>query len=85
MPAFRKTLLKKRLKKNQRFQNFRILTDFFTNSAPPSKFFYSSDETFAKPDSSIRVQPITGLRRARLKREPRGGSRGALTRNLSGR
>jgi len=41
-------------------------------------------ETFAQMLSSIPVQLVTGLLQARYEK-PRGGSRGAMTRSLSGR
>ena len=44
------------------------------------KFLHASDETFADLHSSIRVQPIIGLRKARLKvRTPRWQPRGRDT------
>jgi len=47
-------------------------------------FFNTTSETFAAMDSSIRVQPGFALYQA-WKKKPRGGSRGAMTRSLSGR
>jgi hypothetical protein len=45
-----------------------------------------ADETFDGPASSIQVQPVELRRQAReLHKKPRGGSRGAVTRSLSGR
>jgi hypothetical protein len=41
------------------------------------KEFAASRETFAKGDSSIRVQPDRGS--IEVKGKPRGGSRGAVT------
>jgi hypothetical protein len=41
-------------------------------------------ETFTQVDSSISVQLVTGLLQVRYEK-PRGGSRGAMTRSLSGR
>ena len=49
-----------------------------------TKILEHESETFAAGGSSIRVQLITGLFLARI-RKPRGGSRGAMTRSLSGR
>ena len=44
------------------------------------------DETFAGAASSKQVQPVELRRQARgLQEKPRGGSRGAVTRSLSGR
>jgi hypothetical protein len=44
------------------------------------------DETFDGPASSIHVQPVELRKQAReLHKKPRGGSRGAMTRSLSGR
>jgi hypothetical protein len=46
-----------------------------------------ADETFAGAGSSIQVQPVELRRQARgiKTKKPRGGSRGAMTRSLSGR
>jgi hypothetical protein len=45
-----------------------------------------TDETFVGGGSSIQVQPVELRRQAReLHKKPRGGSRGAVTRSLSGR
>jgi hypothetical protein len=50
--------------------------------------FFESDETFAWGHSSIRVQPerrAASGSQSFLQEKPRGGSRGAVTRILSGR
>jgi hypothetical protein len=45
-----------------------------------------TDETFAEARSSIQMQPVVLRRQAeKLQEKPRGGSRGAMTRSLSGR
>src|SRR5260370_40013116 len=49
-----------------------------------NKFFYRSGETFGPVDSSIRVQLVSRLF-WQDSEKPRGGSRGAVTRSLSGR
>jgi hypothetical protein len=56
-----------------------------SNLARLSKILLLSRETFATGSSSIRVQLDTGLFNGEIQKKPRGGSRGVMTRSLSGR
>jgi hypothetical protein len=56
-----------------------------SNLACSSKILFHSRETFATAGSSIRVQLDTGLFKGEIQKKPRGGSRGVMTRSLSGR
>ena len=50
-----------------------------------AKNFRPDRETFSRSDSSIPVQLVMRLFLARFRKKPRGGSRGVVTRSLSGR
>jgi len=47
--------------------------------------FIEASETFPLAISSIQAQLLTGLLKARFRKNPRGGSRGVMTRSFSGR
>jgi hypothetical protein len=81
MHAFRRNL--EHPARKARFCQQNVLNSHQSLGSDLQKFMLAG-ETFGWCDSSIQVQLIWQLFQARFEK-PRGGSRGAMTRSLSGR